>query len=142
MRLEHANLTVRNIDTSLKFYEALFGFKKRWEGTATGEVGPVRALHAGDEHTYLAMFEAEREELSQSDYGIAGVNHIGFEVDDLETYRKRLDELGCSIHLEADYSPGKRIYFVDPDGIEIELVEYEKQRFRSARRGHPQGGLL
>lgn len=124
MRLEHVNLTVRNIDTSFQFYEALFGFKKRWEGTATGEVGTVRAVHAGNEHTYLALFEAEREGHSQADYGVAGVNHIGFEVEDLELYRKRLDELGSSIHLEADYDPGKRIYFFDPDGIEIELVEY------------------
>jgi catechol 2,3-dioxygenase-like lactoylglutathione lyase family enzyme len=91
---------------------------------ATGEVGPVRAVHAGNGHTYLALFEAERKGHSPADYGVAGVNHIGFEVDDLEIYRQRLEELGVSVHLEADYEPGRRIYFYDPDGIEIELVEY------------------
>ncbi len=124
MRLEHANITVNNIDTSFQFYRALFGFEKRWEGMATGEVGPIRAMHAGNEHTYLALFEAEREGRSPADYGIAGVNHIGFEVADLEIYRRRLKELGVEVHLEADYEPGVRIYFYDPDGIEIELVEY------------------
>ncbi len=124
MRLEHANITVENIDTSFQFYSALFGFEKRWEGMATGEVGPIRAVHAGNGHTYLALFEAERKGRRPADYGIAGVNHIGFEVDDLEIYRQRLEELGVSVHLEADYEPGKRIYFYDPDGIEIELVEY------------------
>jgi catechol 2,3-dioxygenase-like lactoylglutathione lyase family enzyme len=124
MRLEHVNITVSNIDTSFQFYADLFGFEKRWEGMGAGEVGPVRSMHAGNEHTYLAFFEAEREGRRPADYGIAGVNHIGFEVDDLEIYRKRLEELGVRIHLEADYEPGKRIYFHDPDGVEIELVEY------------------
>ena len=124
MRLEHANITVNNIDTSFQFYSALFGFEKRWEGMATGEVGPIRAMHAGNEHTYLALFEAEREGRSTADYGIAGVNHVGFEVEDLKIYRQRLKELGVEVHLEADYDPGVRIYFYDPDGIEIELVEY------------------
>jgi glyoxylase I family protein len=124
VRFEHANITVENIDASFRFYNALFGFERRWEGTATGEVGPVRALHAGDQQTYLAMFEAERTGRRTPDYGIAGVNHIGFEVNDLEIYRQRLEELGVSVHLEADYEPGRRIYFYDPDGIEIELVEY------------------
>jgi len=126
VRLEHANITVGNIDTSFQFYSTLFGFEKRWEGMATGEVGPIRALHAGNEHTYLSLFEAEREGRQPADYGIAGVNHIGFEVDDLEIYRKRLEELEVSVHLEADYEPGERIYFFDPDGIEIELVEYRR----------------
>jgi catechol 2,3-dioxygenase-like lactoylglutathione lyase family enzyme len=124
MRLEHANITVENIDTSFQFYSAVFGFEKRWEGEATGEVGPIRALHVGNEHTYLALFEAERKGRSPADYGIAGVNHIGFEVEVLEIYRKRLEGLGIEVHLEADYEPGRRIYFYDSDGIEIELVEY------------------
>jgi len=124
MRLEHANITVENIDASFQFYSAVFGFEKRWEGEATGEVGPIRALHVGNEHTYLALFEAERKGRSPADYGIAGVNHIGFEVEDLEIYRKRLEGLGIEVHLEADYEPGRRIYFYDSDGIEIELVEY------------------
>ena len=124
MRLEHANISVNDIDTSFQFYSVLFGFEKRWEGKATGEVGPVRAVHVGNEHTYLALFEAERKGRSQADYAIAGVNHIGFEVEDLAIYRQRLEELGISVHLEADYEPGERIYFYDPDGVEIELVEY------------------
>jgi catechol 2,3-dioxygenase-like lactoylglutathione lyase family enzyme len=125
MRLEHANITVENIDVSYQFYNAVFGFEKRWEGTATGEVGPIRALHVGNEHTYLALFEAERKGRIPADYGIAGVNHIGFEVENLETYRQRLEKLGVEVHLEADYEPGRRIYFCDRDGIEIELVEYQ-----------------
>jgi catechol 2,3-dioxygenase-like lactoylglutathione lyase family enzyme len=126
MRLEHANITVVNIEKSLSFYHELFGFNTRWEGTATGEQGPIRAVHIGDEHTYLSLFEAEKSGRSPADYSVPGVNHIGFEVQELDNYRQRLEQLGVEIHLEQDYEPGKRIYFYDPDGVEIELVEYPR----------------
>jgi hypothetical protein len=45
-------------------------------------------------------------------------------VDDLEDARERLARLGRTVHLEADYDPGRRIYFMDPDGYEVELVAY------------------
>lgn len=124
MRIEHLNITVSNLERSYDFYHKLFGFYKRWEGVAIGEVGEVRAWHLGNDKTYLALFEAEKPGDAISDYGTPGVNHFCFEVDDLSQYRKTLDEMNINIHLEANYEPGERIYFVDPDGIEIELVQY------------------
>jgi len=35
----------------------------------------------------------------------------------------RLVELGVSPGEELEYEPGRRLYFFDPDGIEVELVE-------------------
>ena len=45
-------------------------------------------------------------------------------MDDLDAYRARLKARGVALQLEADYEPGRRLYFYDPDGIEVELVEY------------------
>jgi predicted enzyme related to lactoylglutathione lyase len=45
-------------------------------------------------------------------------------VDDLDATRRRVEELGATVHHEADYHPGRRIYVFDPDGNEIELVSY------------------
>lgn len=127
MQLEHANITVTDIDESLTFYNALFDFKERWRGDVPGEhQATVRAIHIGDEHIYLALFEAERPGRAHADYTASGINHIGFVVDDIEPYRLRLEELGVQIHFEPTYSPGKRIYFYDPDGVEIELVAYTR----------------
>ncbi len=124
MRIEHANITVANIDISFDFYHRLFGFEKRWEGEASGENGPVRAVHIGTEDTYLSLFETDTEGRAPASYGSVGFNHLGFEVEDLKPYRSVLKQLGIEVHLEADYEPGERIYFYDPDGVEIELVEY------------------
>src|SRR6185369_6525382 len=114
VKLEHLNIAVSNLEKTFDFYHKIFGFYKRWEGTGTGEVGEVRAWHVGNDEMYLSFFEAERKGEAVSDYGVAGVNHIGFHVDDLNKYRKILKELGINIHLEANYEPGERIYFVDP----------------------------
>ena len=121
MHIEHANITVGNVATSAAFYRQLFGFRTRWEGlSGSGQ----RAWHIGTEDLYLSLFEAVQTGRAESDYDRPGFNHLGFVVDNLDEYRKTLQQMGVKTHLEADYDPGRRLYFYDPDGIEIELVEY------------------
>lgn len=124
MKIEHANITVSNIDESFEFYHALMGFEKRWEGEANGESGPVRACHVGTPDFYLSFFEAETQGVAAPNYSRNGINHIGFEVEGLSQYKAKLGAMGVNIHFEQDYDPGTRLYFYDPNGIEIELVEY------------------
>ncbi len=121
MRIEHANITVNNLDTSIAFYLRLMGGRVRWEGrTAAGQ----RAAHLGDDRSYLSLFEATRAGRAPGDYSAVGFNHLGFEVDDLDAYRATLGEMNVEIKGEESYDPGRRLYFYDPDGIEIELVQY------------------
>ena len=125
MRLEHANITVENVNRSIEFYRHALGLELRWEGEISSDDGePLKAAHIGNKDYYLAFFEAEKQGKAPSNYESAGINHIAFVVDDLTEYRSRLNELNVKIHLEYDYEPGTRIYFFDPDGVEIELVEY------------------
>lgn len=124
MFLEHVNLTVTNVERSVGFYRDLFGLDLRWEGTTNDG---KRAAHVGDDRCYIALFEAKSGGRADSDYDRVGFNHFGFVVDDLDESRKRLEALGASPHSEADYEPGRRLYFLDPDGVEVELVQYEKQ---------------
>ncbi|MEH6585008.1 MAG: VOC family protein [Halioglobus sp.] len=121
MRIEHANITVSDVRASVEFYLQLMGGKVRWEGTnSSGR----RAAHIGDDRTYLSLFEAADAARAPQDYAASGFNHLGFEVDDLASYRETLVQMGVQIKGEEDYEPGRRLYFYDPDGIEIELVEY------------------
>jgi catechol 2,3-dioxygenase-like lactoylglutathione lyase family enzyme len=123
MFLEHVNLSVSNLDRSLRFYRDLFGFDVRWRGS-TVEGAP--AAHLGDARHYLALFEAREAGKANRDYDRVGINHFGFVVDDLSTMKRRLHGLGVVPHFEADYEPGRRLYFFDPDGVEVELVEYDE----------------
>jgi catechol 2,3-dioxygenase-like lactoylglutathione lyase family enzyme len=122
MFLEHVNLTVSDLDRSKTFYRELFGLSVRWEDTLTDG---RRAAHVGDERMYLALFEAAEPGRVENDYTRVGLNHFGFVVDDLDEMKVRLGALGVVPHSEQDYEPGRRLYFHDPDGIEVELVQYQ-----------------
>lgn len=122
MHLEHINLTVNDLDRSIRFYQHLLGLDLRWQGeTSAGEP----AAHLGGTTSYLALFQAAKPEvLAAPDYGRTGLNHFGVLVEDLPACRDRLVELGIQPHFEPEYQPGQRLYFYDPDGIEVELVSY------------------
>ena len=121
MLLEHVNLTVADLDRSIAFYCDLLELHVRWKGPIDDRrIG----AHVGDERHYLALFQATANGTVDHDYLRPGVNHFGFVVDDLDDARERATRLGATVHLEAEYEPGRRIYFLDPDGHEVELVEY------------------
>lgn len=121
MHLEHVNLTVSDLDRSIAFYCDLLDLHVRWKGPIDGD---RLGAHVGDERCYLALFQATAGGDVEHDYLKPGVNHFGFVVDDLDDTRERVARLGATIHLEADYEPGRRIYILDPDGHEVELVQY------------------
>ena len=125
MFLEHVNLTVSDVDRSARFYEAALGLKVRWKGVLSDG---RRAVHVGDERHYLALFETPETGPARSDYRAVGVNHFGFVVNDLEAMKTRLVSLGTPPISEQEYEPGRRLYFLDPDGVEVELVEYDRAR--------------
>lgn len=121
MHLEHVNLTVRDVERTAAFYSDLLGFHVRWKG----DLDSGRpAVHVGDDRCYLALFQATAEADVTQDYTVPGINHFGFVVDDLDAAQARLRELGIEPTAIADYDPGRRLYFIDPDGIEVELVQY------------------
>jgi catechol 2,3-dioxygenase-like lactoylglutathione lyase family enzyme len=120
MKLEHVNLTVADLDRSVAFYQDLLGWRTRWEGQ--GLMG--RVAHVGDDETYLALFESAGSGPEAGSYDRVGFNHLGFVVDDLEDARARLRAAGREITSEQSYDPGTHLYFVDPDGYEVELVAY------------------
>ena len=121
MHLEHINLTVADIERSVDFYRRLLGFRVRWEGET---IDGKPAAHIGDDRHYLALFEGGNGEPATLDYDRTGVNHFGFVVEDLAAAKRKLATLGVEPRMEADYEPGKRLYFLDPDGVEVELIDY------------------
>lgn len=121
MFLEHVNLTVSDLERSIDFYCRLFDYRVRWRGETTDG---MPAAHVGDERHYLALFETQRTELAAQDYHRVGLNHFGFVVADLQAAKERLEALGVAPTMEADYHPGRRLYFLDPDAVEVELVDY------------------
>jgi len=124
--IEHANITVPNIDAALEFINIVApDFTIRRDEIS--ELG-YRWVHIGDAQSYFALQEPHPGFDPQSPheaYRNLGVNHLCLTVNDAAAIEKLL--------LEKDYKPNgpmindtyrKRIYFYDRTGIEWEMIEY------------------
>ena len=125
VRLEHANLAVRDVDATIRFLQTAFPeFRVRREGkTSDG----LRWVHVGTEETYLAINEssAEPAEAWVAYGGKPGLNHLGYEVDDVEDVRARLTAAGYRDSTVPNEHPHrKRVYFYDAEGNDWEFVQY------------------
>jgi len=118
-KLEHANLTVSDIERSSALFQNLLGWHERWRGPARdgGET-----IHVGDEMAYLALY-TDRQDRPRFDKGVP-LNHVGLLVDDLDAAERIVLDAGLETFNHDDYDPGRRFYFFDWDGIEFEVVSY------------------
>ena len=125
IRLDHANLTVRDVDACVRFLTTAFPeFRVRGGGTAwTGS----RWVHLGNDSVYLALHAASAERAGAwIPYGgEPGLNHVGFEVDDVAALRARLAAAGYRETTVPNEHPYRtRVYFADAEGNDWEFVEY------------------
>jgi len=121
--LEHANITVKNLEASIKFITTAFpDFKVRHQGTNNG----VRWAHVGTNDTYLALGEeAPNPRPTDTSYDTCGVNHLGYVVDDADEVRARLLKAGYKEGFVPPPHPHrKRVYIFDPEGMEWEFIQY------------------
>jgi len=125
VRLDHANLIVRDIDEMIRFLQTAFpDFRVR--GGGTGPTG-ARWVHVGNDDAYLALNEATRDAAEPwVPYdGKPGLNHLGFEVDDVAALRARLAAAGYPDTTVHNAHPHRRrVYFNDLEGNDWEFVEY------------------
>ncbi len=125
IRLEHANVAVRDVDEMIRFLQTAFpDFRVRREGKSWQG---ARWVHVGTDDTYIALNEAshERAERWVPYGGRPGLNHLGYEVDDAEALRVRLTDAGYRDSTVPNKHPHrKRVYFRDGEGNDWEFVEY------------------
>ncbi|PMG52353.1 VOC family protein [Shewanella sp. 10N.286.52.B9] len=126
MRLEHLNLVVQNLDASLAFYRAAF---PHWQvrGGGEGEWHGVQRkwLHFGDEYNYLSLNDGGKGKMRPNEGYDLGLAHFAYVVSDLKSLMARMEQAGFEIAIkgrEDTYSDS--IYYLDPDGIEVEFVQY------------------
>ena len=122
-RLEHVNITVSDPHATAAWIERIFGWKIRWEGAGM-ETGYT--IHIGDKDTYVALFSFPDtpEPKNESYVTKGGLNHWAVDVDDLDAIETKVEAEGFTPTSHANYEPGRRFYFHDHDGIEIEVVSY------------------
>ena len=125
-RLEHANSVVTEIAPTLTFLQTAFPeWRVRGEGGGDWNGKPRRWLHFGDDDFYVTLNdngEGAQRDLSGHAPGLA---HLGFEVASLDDVVARLTRAGYKIdHRGEDHPHRRNLYYVDPEGLEFEFVEY------------------
>lgn len=120
--IEHVNITVRDPERSAALLADLFGWHVRWSGPALNN---GHTVHVGDDRFYLALYTHAGAETPEATFRKGRpLNHIGIVVDDLDALEAKVVAAGLTPFSHADYEPGRRFYFLDPDGTEFEAVSY------------------
>lgn len=119
----HVGLNVTELESSVAFYQAIFGF----EVAARSQPGqPAWAFLAHEGELVLTLWQQSSGEATTDR---PGLHHLSFQVESIEELRaveSRIREAGADIrhgglvpHAEGADSGG--IYFTDPDGIRLEV---------------------
>lgn len=126
IQLEHINLVIKDLERSLHFYQAAFPhWNIRAKGGGSWYGKPRTWVHFGDDYQYLALNEfgeGENRDLKGHQVGLA---HFAFVVQNIDAITERLQSAGFSIASPGAEEPYRRnVYFIDPDGFEVEFVQY------------------
>lgn len=123
--LEHVNLTVQDPIKTAQVLCDLFGWHIRWQGEA---INGGLTVHVGTDDLYLAVYTGPggtSQRVDGDSYSLrGGLNHVGIVVDDLDATEHAVKAKGYTTHSHQDYEPGRRFYFREENGVEIEVVSY------------------
>src|SRR5688572_17893438 len=141
LRPNHLGFTVSDLDRSVAFYRDLLGFTVAYErGEVTADYMPrlvgisgarlkVTGLDLAGLHLDLIQYLAPEGEVSPNRTCDVGNGHVGFTVDDLWMAYHRLSEAGVTFKsepvsiTEGPNRGGWAVYFTDPDGITLEMIQ-------------------
>ncbi len=126
IHLEHINLVVRDIPVAVKFYRAAFPhWRVRDEGEGPWSGKQRKWLHFGDDYQYLTFNDngvGDNRDLEGHQTGLA---HFAFVTGDIDALISRLAKAGFAVdHNGADEPYRRNAYFIDPNGFEVEFVQY------------------
>jgi catechol 2,3-dioxygenase-like lactoylglutathione lyase family enzyme len=82
-------------------------------------------VHIGTDEMYVCLNEATKTEVSGREaMEETGINHVGFEVADLDAIMSRMEAAGHKHSLAEEPPARRRLYVNDASEITWEFVEY------------------
>jgi glyoxylase I family protein len=149
--IDHLNIVVADMGRALAFYCGVLGFAKTKEAWLEGEwiekIVGLRGVKAhavfveapgGGPRIELLQYEAPVGDLlpENSRANTIGLRHFALRVDDIGAMTAKLRAVGVEVWGEPTAVPGgvvkfdegaggkTLVYFLDPDGVIVELAEY------------------
>jgi catechol 2,3-dioxygenase-like lactoylglutathione lyase family enzyme len=141
--MHHVGITVRDLDASIRFYHDVLGLAFSNEpspwfdgpelGPAVGVPGAALrqvSLLVGDTTLELLEYGNPTSETARPlASNNVGASHVAFLVDDIEATKADLEGKGISFFSDVNVvddgvlAGWRWVYFADPDGYPLELVE-------------------
>ena len=111
--MDHVNMTVRNLEESVKFYKNLFGFEIKKEQPED------KSKIIGNDNIKLCLYEDPEMKPE------GGIAHFGFHVENFDEIMETCKSLDIKIYYEGpvQFEKSRSIYISDPSGYDIELSE-------------------
>ena len=131
MQLGHANIRVRDVERSEKFYTEVLGL------TVTHQRGGTVFLSAR-EHSHQLAIRGIGADAPGPDSSQVGTNHFAWEMasfEDLQAMYRHLKAKGVEILRTRENTHSVGVYFNDPDGNGIEVYYEEPGGYRRSWEG-------
>jgi catechol 2,3-dioxygenase-like lactoylglutathione lyase family enzyme len=147
--IDHINIVVADLPRSVRFYTKLLGFRLMREARLEGEwIDRIVGLSgvkgrvayvvapAGEPRIELLCYESPPGEnfAANRRANTMGLRHIALRVDDIAAMTAKLRAAGVEVFSEPVHVPvgvvkhdqGEKtlVYFLDPDGVILELAQY------------------
>jgi catechol 2,3-dioxygenase-like lactoylglutathione lyase family enzyme len=147
--VDHINIVVTDLARSVRFYTEVLGFRQTKEAYLEGEwIDRIVGLHgvkaraafivapAGEPRIELLEYAAPEggSAPGASSANTIGLRHLALRVDDMAATVARLRAAGMKVFSDpvrvpagvVQHDAGEKtlVYFLDPDGVILELAEY------------------
>ncbi len=123
-RLRHIAVCVKDLDKAAKFYEEVFELRRVEREDL--EIGSAIYMTDGVINLALLNFKGSRGSDLKDAASFVGAHHFGFQVDDLEETRRRIEKAGGKFFFDlGDERKGNfERKFKDPDGVIFDISKH------------------
>lgn len=131
LRIDHINLTVKNLDTTITWYKKIFGF----EEVEAGKDGDTRWSIIRNGDIMLAMNEYPQKapiDQSKDHDTYLRMYHFGLRLNDIEEWEEILnrEKLPTFYSSPLRYKNSTSWYVKDPNGHMIEVVAWDNDEVK------------
>lgn len=121
--VDHLNMSVKNLEKSVDFYQGLFKNSEIKEEGVSGNGNPYLILGI-DQKLYLCLYQNPEGSVCETKF--APVNHIGIHLENFDEAVKDLLKANYKLLYGGivEYPSSKSVYISDPDGNELEFSSH------------------
>jgi|SRR5208282_781669 len=121
-KFAYTGIRVNDLEKSLDFYTKILGMKVISRTKIEQAKGEVVNLATEEDGQVLELNYYAQDSKFNTEYQVGeGIDHLAFQVDDLEKATSEADKAGFPVILSMKTASSRWAYIKDPNGIYIEL---------------------